>query len=594
MRLTDLSPSIQLILFGVLAVALALPLIRLLVFIYREKVGVPTTYPKNWSVAQCRALAWFRRLVGLGLFLVWGSFLFIVHWPFKFWDLFYFIVLLLITSLWIRLLDRRNWGRPRAKPRSFLTTITLLAIWWGMVFTATEWMLAPSILAKLSNRTALQTPLAGSSNSLLEGKAAYGDWRADAPGVRRYITPSDLPAPYASSSVENVVSAVAKPAAAKLNVPSGFTVKLLASGLNQPRLIRVAPNGDIFIAESGAGQIRVLRLSDAGDEVIANETFASGLRLPFGTAFYPVGNDPQWVYVANTDSVVRFRYRNGDFHAEGKPEVVVPSLPQGGHWTRDIAFSPDDTKMFVSVGSASNDAESIIAFNLSSPRQLLAFLRQKISNVLAGSADEVDRADVLVFNPNGEGRHIYASGIRNCVGMAINPTTGDLWCSTNERDGLGDDVPPDYITRVREGGFYGWPWYYIGAHEDPLHAGARPDLKNEVIVPDILIQPHSASLQMMFYSGAQFPAEYSGNAFAAQHGSWNRGKRTGYKIIRAIVKGGVASGEYQDFVTGFVIDDERVWGRPVGIAQARDGSLLFSDDANGTIWRVSYVGQSTQ
>jgi glucose/arabinose dehydrogenase len=594
MRLTDFSPSIQLILFGLLAVALALPLIRLLVFIYREKVGIPTAYPKNWSVAQCRALAWFRLLVGLGLFMVWGFFLFIVHWPFKFWDLFYFIVLLLITSLWIRLLDRRNWGRSRAKPRSFLSTIIFLMIWWGVVFTATEWMLAPSILAKLSNRTGLQTPSAGSSNSLLEGQAAYGDWRADAPGVRRYITPSDLPAPYASTSVENVVSAITKPAAAKLNVPSGFTVKLLASGLNQPRLIRAAPNGDIFIAESGAGQIRVLRLSDAGDEVIANETFASGLRLPFGTAFYPIGNDPQWVYVANTDSIVRFRYRSGDFHAQGKPEVVVPSLPQGGHWTRDIAFSPDDTKMFVSVGSASNDAELIIAFNLSSPRQLLAFLRQKISNVLVGSADEVGRADVLVFNPNGDGRHIYASGIRNCVGMAINPTTGDLWCSTNERDGLGDDLPPDYITRVREGGFYGWPWYYIGAHEDPLHAGARPDLKNEVIVPDILIQPHSASLQMMFYSGAQFPAEYTGNAFAAQHGSWNRGKRTGYKIIRAIVKDGVASGEYEDFVTGFVIDDERVWGRPVGITQARDGSLLFSDDANGTIWRVSYLGHTSQ
>ena len=233
MRLTDFSPSFQLILFGLLAVALALPLIRLLVFIYREKVGVPTTYPKNWSVAQCRALAWFRLLVGLGLFLVWGSFLFIVHWPFKFWDLFYFIVLLLITSLWIRLLDRRNWGRSRAKPRSFLSTITFLMIWWGVVFTATGWMLAPSILAKLSNHTGLQTPLAASSNSLLEGKAAYGDWRADAPGVRRYITPSDLPAPYASSSVENVVSVIAKPAAAKLNVPSGFTVKL--------SLLRVEP-----------------------------------------------------------------------------------------------------------------------------------------------------------------------------------------------------------------------------------------------------------------------------------------------------------------------------------------------------------------
>jgi len=594
MRLTDFSPSIQLILFALLAVALALPLIRASVFIYREILGVRTTYPKNWSAAQCRALAWFRLLVGFGLIPLWGSFLFIVHWPFGFWDLFYFVVLLLITSVWIRLLDRRNWESSRAKPRSFLSTMTFLAVWWGVVFTATEWMFAPSILAKLSERGDAQSPLSGSSNSLLVGAAAYGDWRTDAPEVRRYIRPSDLPAPYASNSAENVVSVVAKPADAKLSVPSGFTVKLLANNLKQPRLIRVAPNGDIFIAESGAGQIRVLRLSDAGDEVIANEIFASGLRLPFGIAFYPNGDDPRWVYVANTDSVVRFRYRNGDLRADGKPEVIVPSLPRGGHWTRDIAFSLDDTKMFVSVGSASNDAESIIAFNLASPRQLLAFIRQKISDVLVGSADEIERADVLVFNPKGEGRRIYASGIRNCVGMAVNPTTGDLWCSTNERDGLGDDLPPDYLTRVREGGFYGWPWYYIGGHEDPLHVGARPDLKNDVIVPDILIQPHSASLQMMFYSGAQFPAEYNGNIFAAQHGSWNRAKRTGYKIIRAIVKDGVASGEYEDFVTGFIIDDERVWGRPVGIAQAKDGSLLFSDDANGTIWRVSYVGHSAQ
>jgi hypothetical protein len=225
---------------------------------------------------------------------------------------------------------------------------------------------------------------------------------------------------------------------------------------------------------------------------------------------------------------------------------------------------------------------------------LLAFLRQKINDVLTEPTDEIERADVLVFSPSGEGRRIYASGIRNCVGTAVNPTTGDLWCSTNERDGLGDDLPPDYITRVREGGFYGWPWYYIGGHEDPLHAGSRPDLKNDVIVPDILIQPHSASMQMMFYSGAQFPTEYTGNTFAAQHGSWNRAKRTGYKIIRAIVKDGVPSGEYEDFVTGFVIDDDRVWGRPVGIAQAKDGSLLFSDDENGTVWRVSYTSNASQ
>jgi glucose/arabinose dehydrogenase len=318
------------------------------------------------------------------------------------------------------------------------------------------------------------------------------------------------------------------------------------------------------------------------------------LQLPFGIAFYPSGNDPQWLYVANTDSVVRFHYRGGDLYAGGTPEVIVPSLPRGGHWTRDIVFSVDDSKMFVSVGSASNDAESSIALNPASPRHLLAFLRQKINDVLTEPTDEIERADVLVFSPSGEGRRIYASGIRNCVGTAVNPTTGDLWCSTNERDGLGDDLPPDYITRVREGGFYGWPWYYIGAHEDPLHVGARPDLKNKVILPDILIQPHSASLQMMFYSGAQFPAEYTGNVFAAEHGSWNRGRRTGYKIIRALVKDGVPSGEYEDFVTGFVLNDEQVWGRPVGIAQARDGSLLFSDDGNGTLWRVSYTNNASQ
>jgi glucose/arabinose dehydrogenase len=286
----------------------------------------------------------------------------------------------------------------------------------------------------------------------------------------------------------------------------GFSVKELASGLNEPRLIRVAPNGDIFVAESRAGRIRVLRPSGGGDELSRNEIFASGLKLPFGIAFYPQGDDPQWVYVANTDSVVRFRYRNGDLHADEQPEVIVPSLPQGGHWTRDIAFSLDGTKMFISVGSASNAAESASAFDVGSPRQWIVFLRQRILDASYGRPDETERANVLVFNSKGKDRRIYASGIRNCAGIAVNPTTGDLWCSTNERDDLGDDLPPDFITRVREGGFYGWPWYYIGAHEDPLHVRARPDLKNEVIVPDILIQPHSASLQMMFYTGEQFPA----------------------------------------------------------------------------------------
>ena len=595
MRLPDLSPSIQFLLIGLLAVALAALLARVMVFIHREKMGVRRTYPKTWSAAQCRALESFRLLVGLGLIPLWGSFLFIVHWPFEFWDVIFLILLLLISNAWVRLLDHRNWEKFGAISRPFWITISFLVVWWGVVFTATGWMFAAPILSILSDLTGAQNSLLpASSNSLLIGKAAYGDWRSDAPGIRRHIRASDLPAPYASSSTANFASGVGKPADARLNVPVGFKVKLLASGLNQPRLIRVAPNGDIFIAESGAGRIRVLRSSDGGDEVSRNEIFASGLRLPFGIAFYPSGNDPQWVYVANTNSVVRFHYRNGDLHADEKPEVIVPLLPHGGHWTRDIAFSLDDTKMFISVGSASNDAESASTFNAASPRQWIVFLHQQIMNVLYDRPDEFERADVLVFNPNGEGRRIYASGIRNCVGMAVNSTTGDLWCSTNERDGLGDDLPPDYITRVREGGFYGWPWYYIGAHEDPRHIGARPDLKNETIVPDILIQPHSASLQMMFYTGEQFPAEYKGNVFAAEHGSWNRAKRTGYKIIRGIVKDGVPSGAYEDFVTGFVIDDARVWGRPVGIAQAKDGSLLFSDDGNGAIWRVSYVGLASQ
>ena len=451
-------------------------------------------------------------------------------------------------------------------------------------------VIAVSILSSLGGA---QDRSAGRSNSLLTGQAAYGDWKSDAPGLRRYIRASDLPAPYASHSTSNSAVLVAKPADARLHVPPGFQVNLFASGLDGPRLIRTAPNGDIFVAESSAGRIRVLRPSDDGGAVSRNTIFASGLKLPFGIAFYPRGNDPQWVYVANTDSVVRFRYRNGDLHADAAPEVVVPTLPHGGnHWTRDIAFSLDDTAMFISVGSASNDAESMATFDAAAPNEWMLFLRQQIKKALFGhaSTDEAERADVLAFDPQGGGRRIYASGLRNCAGMAVNPTTGDLWCSTNERDGLGDDLPPDYITRVREGGFYGWPWYYIGPHEDPLHKGARPELRDHVIVPDILLQAHSAPLGMMFYTGRQFPAEYEGSVFAAEHGSWNRAKRTGYKIIRGIVKDGVPSGVYEDFVTGFVIDDARVWGRPVGIAQAKDGSLLFSDDGNGTIWRVTYAG----
>jgi len=424
--------------------------------------------------------------------------------------------------------------------------------------------------------------------SALSGGAAFGSWHDDAPGKRRHITADALPPPFASPSAGNTVKVVRRPDTAQLEVPPGFEIKEFADGLTGPRLMRAAPNGDIFIAETGAGRIRILRQADNGGTASENQIFANGLNRPFGIAFYPADN-PTWVYVANTDSVVRFAYRAGDLKASGRAETVVAKLPAGsGHFTRDVVFSKDGSRMFVSDGSGSNDAEDMGKLDPAAVRQW-----EQDKPLGAAWGPEAERADVLVFDPQGKGRRIFATGIRNCVGMAVNPTTGDLWCSTNERDGLGDNLPPDYLTRVRESAFYGWPWYYIGPHEDPRHAGERPDLKDKITVPDVLIQPHSASLEMMFYTGEQFPAEYSGNAFAAEHGSWNRGVRTGYKIIRAIVKDGVPTGEYEDFVTGFVLDDASVWGRPVGIVQAKDGSLLFSDDGNGTVWRVSRTARAT-
>jgi glucose/arabinose dehydrogenase len=423
------------------------------------------------------------------------------------------------------------------------------------------------------------------SGTVLTGKAAFGDWRTEMAGVRRRITPQDMPPPFTTESVRNRVEVVAPSEGRQLKTLPGFQVRLFAQGLDGPRLLRVAPNGDIFVTESRAGRVRVLRPSADGSSTTANEVFVSGLNRPFGIAFYPASGEPEWVYVANTDSVVRFPYRSGDLKARGAAEVIVPHLPSGerGHWTRDVVFSKDGTRMFVSVGSASNVAQE-------EPLLDPAALQKWIAEQPLGAAwgIEKERAAVLAFDPLGKDRRIFATGIRNCVGMDIHPATGDLWCSTNERDLLGDDLPPDYITRVREGAFYGWPWYYIGANEDPRHKNARSDLKDKVTVPDVLLQPHAASLQIAVYGGSQFPKEFTGEIFAALHGSWNRQKRLGYKIVRVFVKDGVPTGEYEDFVTGFVVDDANVWGRPVGVTVAKDGSLLFSEDGNGTIWRVSY------
>jgi glucose/arabinose dehydrogenase len=418
---------------------------------------------------------------------------------------------------------------------------------------------------------------------VLQGKDAFGSWQSDKPGIVRLIRPQDLPKPGASPSVARFSRVVARPPSASLEVPPGFKIELFAEGLSGPRIIRVAPNGDIFVAETRAGNIRVLRAGEGGSKVATNEIYASGLKQPFGIAFFSNGDNPQWVYVANTDSVVRFPYQAGDLKARRKPETVVPSLPHGGgHSTRDIVFTPDNKRMLISVGSLSNVAEGIG----NPPGGLDTWSRAQ--PVGAAWASETERATVLAFNSDGKERKIYATGIRNCVGLAIQPQTGLPWCSTNERDGLGDDLVPDYVTSVREGAFYGWPWFYIGANQDPRHAGARPDLKDKVTVPDVLLQPHSASLGMTFYQGTQFPADYQGDAFAAEHGSWNRSKRTGYKVIRIRMKDGKPTGEYEDFVTGFVVNDQEVWGRPVGIAVAKDGALLVSEDGSGTIWRVTH------
>jgi glucose/arabinose dehydrogenase len=446
-------------------------------------------------------------------------------------------------------------------------------------------------MTRVAIRTAtpIAVLLATSALALAEevrtGKAAYGDWQTDAPGVMRKITVNDLAAPLETPPTAHFSRVIAKPAGASLSTMPGFAVAPFATGMGGARVIRVAPNGDIFVARSNDGRVMVMRAKPGADKPDVVETFASGLRDPYGIAFYPPGPDPKWVYIAGTRDIVRFPYKNGDLKPSGPPEPVVSDLPTGGsHWTRDIAFSPDGKTMYVAVGSSGNVAE-----NMGAKPELAAFQN---SHAL-GSAwgPEEWRADVLAYDPDGKNKRVYATGIRNCSGLAVQPGTGTVYCATNERDLLGDNLPPDYVTSVQPGHFYGWPWYYIGDHQDTRPGGGpRPDLKGKVTVPDVLLQPHSAPLGLAFNDGNQFPAAMKGDAFVALHGSWNRKLHTGYKIVRVPFKDGKPTGEYQDFVTGFASGPENVWGRPVDVAFAKDGALLFSDDGNGVIYRVSYKG----
>lgn len=390
----------------------------------------------------------------------------------------------------------------------------------------------------------------------------FTDYRGEWPGRRHEITAQDLPRPYATQDANNRPGLVRRPKNAWPKVPPGFKVGLYASGLYKPRLLRAAPNGDLFLAESWLGRILVFRGINKEGRPEKTAVFAAGLDRPFGIAFYPPGPNPRYVYIGETDKVVRFAYRNGDLQARGPAQTIIARLPTGGHWTRDVVFSADGKTMFVSVGSRSNDGDT---------------------------PAEYHRANILAADPDGNNVRVYAWGLRNAVSLVVDARTGALWAAVSERDRLGDDLPPDYVTRVKPGGFYGWPWFYIGGHQYPNFQGAHPELKDKVVVPDVLIQPHDTPLGLVFYEGTQFPARYRGDLFVAAHGSWNRGERTGYEVILVPVKNGRAEEDYQDFMTGFVRKDGQVWGRPVGVAVAADGFLLVSDDASGSIWRVSFA-----
>ena len=416
------------------------------------------------------------------------------------------------------------------------------------------------------------------------------DWKKDVPGRVHRVDVTQLPAPFDTPSASNFPKLIDRPADAQLKVPAGFKVDVFASNVEGARAMKLAPNGDIFLTETRGGFVKVLRPSADGATAASIATFAQGLNLPFGIALYPA-NAPKWLYVAETNRVVRYAYHVGDQKADGLPEIVVPELSPvgtGGHFTRDIAFSLDGKRMFVSVGSASNVAEEM-------PKKSADEIKAwEAANGLGATwGPEEKRADVLVFDVgSSQPGKIFASGIRNCAGLTIQPANGVLWCTTNERDALGDDLVPDYSTRVLEGHFYGWPWYYMGNNEDPRLKGDRPDLASKATVPDVPYQAHSAALNLVFYTAragkSAFPKEYVGDGFAVMHGSWNRAFRTGHKVVRVRMKNGVPTGEYDDFLVGFIADDGNAWARPVGAVIASDGSLLMSEDGNNTIYRVSY------
>ena len=365
-----------------------------------------------------------------------------------------------------------------------------------------------------------------------------------------------LPAPFTTKSAGNGPDKAKPPAGFLPTVPQGFRVNVFATDFKAPRWLTVAPNGDIFLAETGADQVDVLRDPQHSGGAQEREVFAAGLKRPFGVAFHD-----DYVYIGNTGNVVRFRYDAKTSKRLGEAEKIIDLPPSGNHWTRALAFSADGKHLFISVGSD--------------------------SNISVG--EEPRRAAITICDPDGKNARLFATGLRNPVGLAIEPKTGEVWTSVNERDELGDNLPPDYFTSVKDGGFYGWPYSYIGDNVDPRAKPERPDLVARAIIPDVLLGPHVAPLQFAFYTGKQFPESYRGGAFVAEHGSWNRATRSGYQIAFVAFKDGKPSADPVPFMTGLVPDltKKEVYGRPVGVAVAPDGSLLISDDDVGVIYRIS-------
>lgn len=366
-----------------------------------------------------------------------------------------------------------------------------------------------------------------------------------------------LPAPFATRSAGNGPGRIEAPSGFLPTVPKGFRVNVFASKFQNPRLLTVSPNGDIFLADMGGNQVLILRDPQHTGGAQERLVFADGLRRPFGIAFHD-----DYVYVGNMTSVVRFKYDPKTSKRLGEAEKLL-DLPGGGHSTRTLSFTADGKHLLVAVGSNSN----------------------------IDTGEPEIRAAVTICDPDGKNARVFAAGLRNPVGLALEPVTGKPWVTVNERDELGDDLPPDYFTSIRDGGFYGWPYSYIGGNVDSRVKPQRPELVAKAVVPDVLLGAHVAPLQFAFYNGKQFPASYSGGAFVAEHGSWNRANRSGYQVVFVPFKNGEPAGDPVPFLTGFVPDasKELVYGRPVGVAVAPDGSLLVSDDGIGLIYRITYA-----